>query len=160
VSAQRDGDTRMLLDVHRAAGLPSTASSTAQVGSALSDIVAGLTGKVVHEGAVLHARSARRQAELDRRLVWFLPADITWAYAALIALGLLGLPVAWRWWARVWPFEAAGDYRNATGYWAARVIRGIVFALLFLPLAAVFAGPVSILQMLTRRKQIGQERTA
>jgi hypothetical protein len=72
---------------------------------------------------------------------------------------LLGLPVAWRWWARVWPFETAGEYRNATGYWAARLIRGAVFALLFLPLVAVFAGPVSIIQMLTRRKHAGRKQT-
>jgi hypothetical protein len=154
--AQRDGDARMALDVHRAAGLPSTASSTAQVTGALSDIVAGLAGKVVHEGAVLHMRSAKRQAELDRRLISFLPADITWGYGALVALGLLGLPVAWRWWARVWPFETAGEYRNATGYWAARIIRGIAFALLFLPLVAVVAGPVSLFRMLARRKHVEQ----
>jgi hypothetical protein len=114
----------------------------------------------VHEGAVLHMRSAKRQAELDRRLVSFLPADITWAYAALVALGLLGLPAAWRWWARVWPFESAGEYRNATGYWAARIIRGAVFALLFLPVVAVFAGPVSIFRLLTRRKPMAQGQPA
>ncbi len=167
VSAQRAGDARILLDVHRTAGLPSTASSTAQVTAqvaaqvtgTLSDIVSGLAGKVIHEGAVLHMRSAQRQAELDRRLISFLPADITWGYGALIALGLIGLPVAWRWWARVWPFEIAGDYRNATGYWAARLIRGVVFALLFLPLVAVAAGPVSIVHMLTRRKHAAQEHT-
>jgi hypothetical protein len=160
LSAQRAGDARMMLDVHRASGLPSTASSTAQVSSALSDMVSGLAGKVVHDGAVLHMRSAKRQSELDRRLISFLPADITWLYAALVAVGLLGLPVAWRWWARVWPFETAGEYRNAAGYWAARVIRGAVFALLFLPLVAVFAGPVSIFKMLARRKQIGRRRIA
>jgi uncharacterized membrane protein YfbV (UPF0208 family) len=76
---------------------------------------------------------------------------VTWVYGALIALGLMGLPVAWGWWARVWPFEAAHDYRNALGYWAARVIRGAVFAFVFLPLVAVFAGPVFLFRALATR---------
>lgn len=151
LSAQRLGDARLVLDVHRATGLPSAASSAAQVSGVLADLVAGLTGKVAHEGAVMHMRSAQRQMELDRRLLWFLPADVTWITGVLIALGLLGLPVAWRWWARVWPFEAAADYRNALGYWAARTIRGVVFAVVFLPLVALFAGPVSIFERVAGR---------
>ncbi len=153
LSAQRAGDARMILDLHRASGLPSTATSTAQVSGALVDLVSGLAGKVVHEGAVMQLRSAGRQAELDRRLLSFVPADVTWIYGALVMLGLIGLPVAWRWWARVWPFESATEYRNALGFWAARVIRGVVFALLFLPVVAVFAGPVSISNALKRRGQ-------
>ncbi len=152
LSAQRLGDARLMLDVHRASGLPSAASSTAQVTGALTDLVAGLAGKVAHEGAVMHLRSASRQAELDRRLISFLPADVTWLYGALVALGLIGVPVAWRWWARVWPFEAAAEYRNALGYWAARLIRGCVFALFFVPLVALIAGPVSIFQKLVQKR--------
>ena len=152
LSAQRLGETRLVLDVHRASGLPSVASSTAQVSGALVDLVSGLAGKVVHEGAVMHLRSASRQAELDRRLLPFLPADVTWIYGTLFVLGLIGVPVAWQWWARVWPFEAAHEYRNALGFWAARAIRGAVFAFVFLPLVAVFAGPVFIFRALGTRR--------
>lgn len=145
VTADRGPDGRLRLDVHRASGLPSTQSSTAQVGSALSDIVSGLGGKVVHEGAVMHMRSARRQTELDYRLISFLPALLQWGYAALVLVGLVGMPVAWRWWGRLWPAETATEYVNRLGYYAARAIRGLTFATLFLPVTALAAGPVAVI---------------
>jgi hypothetical protein len=158
LTSQPTGDGRLILDITRATGLPSTQSSTAQVGSILSDMVSGLTGKVVHEGALLHMRSARRQAELDRRLLPFLPSLVSWSYVALFALGLTGLPVAWGWWAHLWPIENAKDYHNAVGYNAARAMRGLAFGLLFLPAVAIAAGPTAIGRAIAR--SLRRNRTA
>ena len=156
LSVVRPSPTRTRMDLRQASGLPTSQSSTAQITSVLSDVVSGLAGKVTHQGAMAEFRSASRDVELSRRLLPFLPSSAQWTYAALILLGLIGLPVAWRWWSRVWPAEQASEYPNALGYGAARGARGLAFALLFLPLVALAAGPTAILgrlRGLVRRKK-------
>jgi hypothetical protein len=162
VTATAARDDTLRLDVHRVSGLPAAQSRSAQVGNAiggaLADLVSSLAGKVVHDGAVMHLRSTSRQTELDRRLISFLPALVQWGYAALLAVGLMGLPVAWRWWGRLWPSEKASEYQNRLGYGAARLIRGLAFATLFLPLSALAAGPVGVLEVLRGKRRRAIEK--
>jgi hypothetical protein len=67
-------------------------------------------------------------------------------YLALLIVGLLGLPVSRAWWRRLWPPEQAAEYAGRSGYWAARTIRGTVFLLVFLPLAALPAASIHVLR--------------
>jgi hypothetical protein len=92
--------------------------------------------------------SAERQQELDRRLVAGIPSDIQTGYLLLAFLGLLGLPVSRAWWQRLWPRESAAEYALRSGYWAARVVRGGAFLLLFLPLTAPATAPLNLWRQL------------
>jgi hypothetical protein len=65
-------------------------------------------------------------------------------YLVLVLLGLVGAPASRAWWQRLWPPESAADYEGRTGYWAARMVRGGAFLLLFLPLTAPVAAPLSL----------------
>jgi hypothetical protein len=46
----------------------------------------------------------------------------------------------------VWPPEMAGEYAGRTGFWAARIVRGGIFLLLFLPLTAPVSAPIAIVR--------------
>ena len=142
---------RTILDVHQASGLPSSGWTTARLGGVLTDAMSGLAGQVTHQGALAHFRSAARQAELDRRLIPYVPSWLQWTYGALLLLGLAGWRVADGWWRRIWPAETAAKYSNAFGYWAARTTRAVVFALLFLPLSALAAAPRALADATVRK---------
>ena len=143
---------RTVLDVHPVSGLSTAGWSTIKIGSVLSDAMAGLAGKVTHQGAVAAFRSVGRQTELDRRLVPFVPSWLQWGYGALLLLGLAGWTVATRWWSGIWPAETASDYANTMGFWAARVARALAFAVLFVPAVAVIAAPRTLIGALSRRQ--------
>jgi hypothetical protein len=110
----------------------------------LSAIVADLSGRAGVTAVQASLLAGERQRELDRRLLPGIPAVVQIGYAALMVLGLLGMPVAWAWWARVWPPEAASEYAGRGGYWAAATVRGLVFLLAFLPMAAIAAAPYNL----------------
>lgn len=110
--------------------------------SAVTEFVSDLAGKVGAEAVRIDATSRDRQQELDDRLVPFIPAAWQWGYIALALLGLFGLPVASGWFARIWPPETREDYGFATGYWAARAVRGLALVLLFAPVVAVVSAPM------------------
>ncbi|MBO0765960.1 MAG: hypothetical protein J2P50_15430, partial [Hyphomicrobiaceae bacterium] len=82
-------------------------------------------------------RGGERQQALTQRLLPGIPPELQIAYGLLVMLGLLGVPASRLWWRRLWPPEHAGDYAGHIGYWAARTLRGAVFALVFLPLTAL-----------------------
>ena len=42
------------------------------------------------------------------------------------------------------PREDAAEYAGRTGYWAARAVRALAYALVFMPLTAVAAGPLNL----------------
>jgi len=141
-SARLDGSARTQLDLIAASGLPRAA--TPSMGELFMDAIGDLTGRVVTTRVQASLRSARRQRELDRRVVPFVPSQVQVGYAVALLLGLLGLRPAQRWWARIWPAESADEYPSAFGFHAARVIRGGVFLLAFLPLVALAAAPAAL----------------
>ncbi len=118
------------------------------VGDLFTGIVSDLTGRVVAAGVQADVRSAERQKELDQRIVPGIPADFQIGYLALIVLGLFGIPVSRAWWRRLWPPETAGEYAGRAGYWAARIVRGTVFLLFFLPLTAPVSAPYAVVRQI------------
>jgi hypothetical protein len=129
---------RTVLDLTPAGDLP---GPTRPVTDLFSNIVSDLTGKVAPTGVQANLRSAERQKELDQRLLPGVPSGLQVAYAVLLALGLLGVPVSRAWWSRIWPAETASEYAGRTGYWAACAVRWCAYAGVFLPLTAIVAAP-------------------
>jgi hypothetical protein len=141
--------TRLQLDIRT----PSTTEGLLTPGrwrQIFSDVTSDLLGKAQARELTVYAPTATRQRELDRRVVKAIPSALQYAYAALLVLGVCGWPVAWRWWARLWPHETAADYAGATGFHAARVVRAAIFAVVFMPLTAIVAAPFNLLRRLRR----------
>jgi hypothetical protein len=145
VSATPSGAMRTLLDIKPATNLPE-GPLTRPIGDVFSEMVSDLTGRIVTAGVQASVRSAERQQELDQRFVPAIPSDLQIGYLAFIVLGLIGFPVSRVWWRRLWPPEVAGEYAGAAGYWAARIVRGAVFLLVFLPLTAPVAAPYNVVR--------------
>ena len=105
--------------------------------SVMAELVSEVVGNVVPHTVELDLVSKARQMELDRRLVPGLPAWLQYGFGAAVVFGLLGFPVALRWWRRIWPPEEPGDYAGRGGLLAARGVRWVTFAVLFLPFAGI-----------------------
>jgi hypothetical protein len=146
VSAMPIGD-RTALDVSAIADLPPDGPGKG-VGDFFTGIVADIAGRVVTTSVQASLLGATRQRELDRRIIPGVSTDVQFAYLLLIVVGLLGVPVSRPWWQRLWPAEMASEYAGRTGYWAAIAVRGLAFALVFLPLTALVAAPYSLASQL------------
>lgn len=134
---------RAVLDLTAAGELPA-AGAARPVSDLFSGMVSDITGKVVTTAVQANLRSAERQQELDQRFVPGIPSSLQAGFLGLVILGLFGVPVSRRWWQRVWPPEVATEYAGRTGYWAARTVRSLAYALVFLPLTAVIAAPYNL----------------
>ncbi len=115
------------------------------VGEFLTEAVSSVTGNVVTSAINAHVNSGHRQRELDSRIIPGVPGWAHLFYFGGIVAGLLGLGVARDWWSRVWKKETRGDYSNAAGYYAARVVKFLVFVLIFLPIVGLPAFLVGVL---------------
>jgi hypothetical protein len=113
-----------------------------------ADRLSGLVGEITAGGAVTGMQvgllGAERQRELDRQFLAGIAAALQTGYIAAVVLGLMGLPVARAWWGRVWPRESASEYAGRGGYWAACAVRGLAFLLLFVPIVAAAAAPLTL----------------
>lgn len=150
VTATTEGYGRVVV---RATPSGSAASAT---GGGLVDWVGGLaddltghmaphvTGHVLTSAVHAHMRNSERQKELDRRILPFLPADIQFGYIGSIVLGLLGWGTSVAWWRRLWPPEKRGEYAGALGYNLARLVRGLLFMLVYLPVVGPFSFLVQV----------------
>ena len=136
---------RTLLTATVPTGGGMVADRLGQVGAVLSSAVSEVTGQVTLTGIDANMRSAARQRELDRRLLPWINSFGQFGYLGLVLAGLGGLPVALRWFGRIWPAESRADYEGMAGYLAARAVRGIVFGLIGLPLLAIPALIATIL---------------
>jgi hypothetical protein len=145
VSATPSGAMRTLLDIKPATNIPE-GPLTRPIGDVFSEMVSDLTGRIVTAGVQASVRSAERQQELDQRFIPAIPSDLQVGYLAFIVLGLIGFPVSRAWWRRIWPPEVASEYAGEAGYWAARIVRGAVFLLVFLPLTAPVAAPYNVVR--------------
>ena len=136
---------------------PLTTSATGGIVDALTRAAQGVTndvtGRIEPTAIHMHLVSSARQRELDKRLVRWLPAWAALGYLAFALLGLLGSPVSWRWWTKLWPPENRAEYANAFGYQSARAVKLAIYALVAMPLAAVAAAPVTLLAWLKRSPQ-------
>jgi hypothetical protein len=143
VTASPSGSMRTLLDIKPATNIPE-GPLVRPIGEVFAEMVSDLTGRIVTSSLQANVRSAERQQELDQRFVPAIPSDLQIGYLAFIVLGLIGFPVSRAWWRRLWPPEVAAEYAGAAGYWAARIVRGAVFLLVFLPVTAPVAAPYTI----------------
>lgn len=117
---------------------------TESVTGTWSDIVSETAGKVSITAIGASLLSRERQAELDRRFLPGIPSLMQLAYLGIVAAGLLAMPRLVAWWRRLWPPEAQSEYGNLAGYLLARTARGLAFALLYLPIAALPAFAASL----------------
>ncbi len=111
------------------------------VGTWVGDAVSDVTGHVVTEGVQAFMTSQARQKELDERIVPGIPSDWQFYYIGAMIMGLVGIAVARSWWDAIWPKEKRADYRGRFGFYAARTIRWLAFAVIFLPLV----GPLALI---------------
>ena len=121
------------------------ASAPGPFGSMVSEVYSEVVGTVVSHAVDADLVSQKRQGELDRRLLPGVPSRVQLVFLAALVIGLLGLPVAWRWWGAIWPVEQREQYAGGRGYWLAQAIRFILFVAIFLPLVGVFAAVAFIL---------------
>ena len=115
--------------------------------SLLAELVSEVAGSVLPHAVDAHLVSMARQRELDRRWLPGIASSVQYGIGLAFVFGLLGWPVAWRWWQRIWPPEARAQYADAIGYAAARGMRLLAFVVLFVPIAglpAVLCGVVRI----------------
>jgi hypothetical protein len=141
VSAHPIDANRARLVATRMSDLPSGPVPT-PITDAVVDVVSDLAGRILTSGVEANVRSQERQRELDDRIIPGVPSAIQFGYFALFVFGLFGLPVSRRWWARIWPAEARAEYGPVVGFWAARLVRGVVMIFLFAPLVAVASVPI------------------
>lgn len=135
VTARADGPHRVVVRAEPTG--PPAEPVTGKVGEWAAEIVSQVTGNVVTNGIEAHARSKERQKELDSRIIPGVPSDVQVGYIVVLVLGLMGLPLARAWWARLWPPERREEYAGPIGYYAARWVKGALFVLLFLPVAGI-----------------------
>lgn len=125
-----------------------------QAAELFGGMVADVLGRVPIVGVHASLQSATRQQELQSRLVPGVPAWVQIGYVILLVVGLVGTPLSRVWWASIWPPERRADYIGHGGYFAARTVRGLAFSLIFLPLTALIAAPLSL------ARQMGDAATA
>jgi hypothetical protein len=110
------------------------------------------------QGLVASLRSPAREHELSSRVVAWIPASLQRLYLACLIAGIAGFAPLRRWWNRIWPPENRADYGPVYGYWAARSVREIAFAGLFMPvlgfpaLVVAVVGHLRALAGLLRRR--------
>jgi hypothetical protein len=149
IRIETDGG-RLQLDVRL--GAPTIATPTlGRWFDKVVEVAGDISGNMQARSILVSLPTSSRLAELDRRIVKSVPSIVQFGYAALVLLGLVGVPTARRWFASLWPPESATDYANAAGFHAARVVRAAIFAVVFMPLAAIVAAPAQLLRWITRR---------
>jgi hypothetical protein len=143
VTAKPLNAQRTLLQISPIADLPRVPASR-PLSDVLGDAAASLTGRLIMAGVEANIRSAEHQRDVDWRLLAGVPARVQFAYLVLLLIGLVGAPLARAWWEQVWPREDPAEYADPRGYWAARLLRATLFALVFLPLTAAFSAPLNL----------------
>ncbi len=139
-SAAASGRTRLEIVLVSAPG-----PTTEGLGNWAESLVSNALGNVVIEAIKVDAADKERRDELAMRFIPGIPSSVQWLYLAGIVMGLVGLGYTRSWWARLWPAEDRAEYSGALGFYAARMVRGLAFLLVFLPLVGIPAGLWAIL---------------
>jgi hypothetical protein len=119
---------------------------------ALAGRLEALDATVVGDlGAGLIRLGDARQRRLGGGLVGDIPFLVPPIYFGLVLLGWLGTPVAIEVWRVIWRVGDRSEYTaGGAGYWAARTVSFLVFALIFQPLTAVVTAPVNLVPQIWR----------
>ncbi|MBI1383696.1 MAG: hypothetical protein GC150_02115 [Rhizobiales bacterium] len=159
------------LSVEPRAGLDALLDAAAPdvVSGAGAVVVGVVTGLVARANGDLEARSVTaalasraRLEELRLRIVPWAPSWLQFGYLALIAMGLLAIPTATRWFHALWPPLPLSVHRSDAELVARRGGRILVFLFAFLPVVALAAVPVEVARLaraITARMD-GEPRTA
>ncbi|HRD76778.1 MAG TPA: hypothetical protein PK264_12725, partial [Hyphomicrobiaceae bacterium] len=142
---------RIILKAQRIGDLGAEPS---RVGAFLDEMATAITGNVGIDAIEGWMTSRSRAGELRWRLVPGVPSIVQWGWLALIAAGLVALPVARRWFAALWPPEERSEYAAWRGYAAAVAMRCTLLVALFLPLAglpALLAGALALSKRIVTR---------
>jgi hypothetical protein len=107
------------------------------VSNVLAELISEVVGNVLPHAVDADLLSRQRHMELERRIIPGVAAWVPYTFAGLLLAGLLALPVALRWWWRIWSPEVREDYASRGGFEAARGVRLLVFLTLFLPIAGL-----------------------
>lgn len=142
IEARRSAEGRMGFDVSQGGAVAGTNSNslTGTMSSWGESVYAQVLGNVITSSINADLVDKERQRELDLRIVPNIPSIVQFVYLGAIVLGLIGISLVKRWWARIWPVEKRSEYAGAFGYYAARTVRFLLLSLVFLPLAGVPAG--------------------
>jgi hypothetical protein len=124
------------------------ARATDAINGAIGSVMSGVTGQLAVSAATLHLQSRARASMLAGRWVRSVPIGWLEVYVGGLLLGLLGWRWTAPWWQRLWPREAATDYRSAFGYGAALAVRAMVMVAVFMPLAGLALLPVLLVRPL------------
>ncbi len=116
-------------------GLVAPGSET--IGDVIAEVASEVAGSVVTSAIELHGKSESRAKELDRRIIPGVSSDLQIGFLLMVVAGVLGWPVARRWWRWVWPHEERQEYGSWLGYRSAQLMRFVFFLVLFLPLIGV-----------------------
>ena len=157
ITVTADSDARTRLTARPIPpSMTTTEGVTGWIKQAAGTVTNAVTGQVTGavQPAAIHASlvSTARRNELSHRLIPALPTSATTLYVLAAILGLFALPVAQRWWLKLWPRESRADYTSARGHTLARAFRALAFLTIFLPLAALPALLTRLLTLATRKK--------
>ncbi|MEZ5817527.1 MAG: hypothetical protein R3D44_10625 [Hyphomicrobiaceae bacterium] len=112
---------------------------TRVVAGTWSNIVTETAGAVTVRGLRASMVTAARQNELGRRFLPGVPSVVQMGYLVALAVGLMAFATVNSWWRRIWPTEAGGDYESRAGLMLARLVRGAVLILVFVPAVGLAA---------------------
>lgn len=129
------------------------------VDTAIATAVTEVTGQLSITGVDGVLGSRARQRELAWRLVPGVDAIWQLTYAGLVVVGLAGLPIAWRWFGRLWPAEDRSDFGGRSGYWAAALVRTVVFVVAALPLLAIPALVARLVRLIGLGRPLAPDTT-
>lgn len=149
VEANQGGQGRLVISARPTARAANPGIAT-DVGSWLDTISETVTGTIATEGMSAFVRNKDREREHALRVIPGIPSIAQIMYAFGIFAGLMGLGTARSWWRSIWPPENRSEYAGTFGFWAARIVRGAAFVLLFLPLFGIPAVIWSVLRPLLR----------
>lgn len=113
------------------------------------DLMASITGDVSTYWVQASLRHSQYEDELRKRIVPGVPADYQFLYLGLMAVGLLGLPVALGWWRKLWPLPPVDSHRSTFWHIVYGAFRLLLFSLFFMPLVALVAITAQLVRTLS-----------
>lgn len=135
IVARRDGFGRVVLEAMPPSG--SAAPLSDSFADWMDSLAGDAMGHIAIAGFEADLRDESRQTELDRRIIPGILSSLQMSYLLALASSLVGLGTGWSWWTRIWPAEDRAEYGSYIGYALARLVRGLVFVLVFLPLVGL-----------------------
>ena len=133
-----------------AAAQPESRNVASHASDIISELVQHVTGEAIGQSVDISARDKSSQSEIDAQLIPGIPSYIQLPYLISIFVGLLAHVTAGSWFQRIWPRAPRSDGQGKTAYFATGLPRGLVYLLMFLPVAGF---PALMWQMMVQTWQ-------